>query len=1085
MDQVELRSERLQQDMTLRGLYDILFENEDAPQALFLDQDQQKKVVTYGECRARALAAARTLRADGAQPGGYIALQLDTCPEWFALYWGIILSGANALLLDPSHSDDMTKYLMRQAGATALIGEKKREKLTGVRQYTKDELISAPPAGDYKPLFGTKTALCTSGTTQTSRVFVYDEKALCSQLLNSMLLHRANRRIIDSEGIRNLVFLPNHHVFGFLVCMLWMSFIGGDNIYLRDRSPQTILQTARVFEPTMLITVPLLLNNLCAGIRRNMEANPDQASAMAKALSRSEAEQKKNPERGLSLAETRLFEQQLRQLLGVKLRCVIIGGAFAPRENLELFNGLGYYTVCGFGMTETGVTSVESGMGWDDRLSGSVGKPFDSAEYRVSSPDENGVGELLIRGSTLHSGRLENGQEYPPLLDENGFFHTGDLVSLRDDGRLTIVGRVKDLIINESGENVYPDELEAQFVPPPQVDQYTVLGLPMEGEKKGPYEHIALVMHLQQNTDPLPDAEIWAAVARLNSRFPAMKQISRVLVTEPSLPLSSSLKVKRAALRQGLSDGSIPFRLVEKSGEGPRPVKKKPLPAREDIAQKVTALYAEVLQLPQDQIDPDASFLEDLKGDSLSLITMTVKAEELFGVIIPEDLYGECTSVNTTAKLIERLLKGEEAESAPKERAQVVPIIRFEDTPEYKAFEKRQKALMESEEDNPYFVAHDSPLTDTSLMDGQRVVNFGSYNYVGMSGRRETMEAAKAAIDRYGTSASGSRLLAGEKTLHKELEAALAEWKHAESALVLVGGHSTNVTIVGNFCTKGDLILYDAIDHNSIMEGIRLSDAEALPFPHNDTVSLERLLKLHRDHYAKVLIVVEGVYSMDGDIAPIPEYVRIKKEYGCFLMVDEAHSACVIGEHGGGVDEYFGLLPDDIDIKMGTLSKGLGTCGGYLAGKRSLIEYLHYNLPGFVFSVGMSPPLAAASLCAIRLLRSDPSIMENMRRNIACFTREAQKHRFDIGRAGKTAIFPVLVGRDEDAFLLSNRMRKAGVFVPPAVFPAVPRGRALLRFCVTSCHHEQQIADALDALENCAKECGIDLPRTAPAAENA
>ena len=392
---------------------------------------------------------------------------------------------------------------------------------------------------------------------------------------------------------------------------------------------------------------------------------------------------------------------------------------------------------------------------------------------------------------------------------------------------------------------------------------------------------------------------------------------------------------------------------------------------------------------------------------------------------------------------------------------------------------------MESEEDNPYFVAHDSPLTDTSLMDGHRVVNFGSYNYVGMSGRRETMEAAKAAIDRYGTSASGSRLLAGEKTLHKELEAALAEWKHAESALVLVGGHSTNVTIVGNFCTKGDLILYDAIDHNSIMEGIRLSDAEALPFPHNDTVSLERLLKLHRDHYAKVLIVVEGVYSMDGDIAPIPEYVRIKKEYGCFLMVDEAHSACVIGEHGGGVDEYFGLLPDDIDIKMGTLSKGLGTCGGYLAGKRSLIEYLRYNLPGFVFSVGMSPPLAAASLCAIQLLRSDPSIMENMRRNIACFTREAQKHRFDIGRAGKTAIFPVLVGRDEDAFLLSNRMRKAGVFVPPAVFPAVPKGRALLRFCVTSCHNEQQIADALDALENCAKECGIDLPRTAPAAENA
>ena len=293
---------------------------------------------------------------------------------------------------------------------------------------------------------------------------------------------------------------------------------------------------------------------------------------------------------------------------------------------------------------------------------------------------------------------------------------------------------------------------------------------------------------------------------------------------------------------------------------------------------------------------------------------------------------------------------------------------------------------------------------------------------------------------------------------------------------MLVGGHSTNVTFVGNFCGKGDLIVYDALSHNSIEQGCRLSQATAKPFPHNDYKALDSILRTQRHKFGKVLIVIEGAYSMDGDIAPVPEFIKLKKQYGCFLMVDEAHSACVIGKTGGGVDEYFGLEPDDIDIKMGTLSKGIGTCGGYLAGPRSIIDYMRYNLAGFVFSVGMSPPLAAASLAAIRLLRSDPSIMERMARNIKCFVDEAHKRGFNTCLAGETAIIPIMVGKDEDAFLLSNMLRQKGVFVPPAVYPAVPKNKARLRFCVISEHQPEQIVEALDKLAECAKEAGIQLP---------
>ncbi len=404
----------------------------------------------------------------------------------------------------------------------------------------------------------------------------------------------------------------------------------------------------------------------------------------------------------------------------------------------------------------------------------------------------------------------------------------------------------------------------------------------------------------------------------------------------------------------------------------------------------------------------------------------------------------------------------------------VVPITRFEDTPEYQGFLARREQLLSK--DNPYFIIHDSPLTDTSIMEGHRVLNFGSYNYAAMSGRPEVNEAAIDAIRKYGTSASGSRLLAGEKTLSQELEREIADWKHTEDALVLVGGHSTNVTFVGNFCGPDDLIVYDALIHNSVAEGCKLSHATCRPFPHNDYEALDRILSSRRGKFSKVLICIEGAYSMDGDIAPVPEFVRIKKKYGCFLMVDEAHSSMVIGEHGGGVDEYFSLAPDDIDIKMGTLSKGPGACGGYLAGAKPLIEYMRYMLPGFVFSVGIAPPLAAAALTAIRLVRSDPSIMADMRRNIECFVRSAKARHMNTCLAGETAIIPILVGEDDAATTLSNAMREKGVFVPPAIYPAVPRGQARLRFCVTSAHKPEQIEEALDALEACCRECGIQLP---------
>ncbi|NLI22698.1 MAG: aminotransferase class I/II-fold pyridoxal phosphate-dependent enzyme [Clostridiales bacterium] len=1087
-------SNALRADMRLKTLYELICGYGDEVAALWLENGEEKSL-TFTDYARQTRAYAACLRAEvGAEPGAYVAISMDTCKEWFPVFWGVIQAGYNAILLDISLPDEMINYLLGQSAARAIVTTKPRALEKGVKLIDPQQLVDAPDApADFAPVWGDQLALCTSGTTGTSRVFVYQGRAVLEQVLSSELLYRQNRRLIADEQRRALAFLPYHHVFGFMANLMWVNFLGYANIYVANRTPQAILEAAQRFKPDLLMAVPLLANNFCAGLQRNLSKESAFKRAMFRTLKGiSLGVQAVAPSAGLWLAEKVLFSSVDAKLLGTNLKAIILGGSHTPSEHLWTLNALGYYTVCGFGMTETAVTSVETSLNLRKRVSGSVGKPLNNVEYRVDPGEARGRrGEMLIRGESIHTGRLVDGKLMPPDTLEGGWYPTGDVVRLEKGDRMFVEGRCKDVIINESGENVYPDELEDAFSTVEGMEQFTVLGVRKPG-KNQKYEDIALVANVgDRYKDDAFLEGMMRQVAAVNARQATLKRLSRVLVTPEKLPLVNGIKVKRLALKAQIEENKLAYRDLRMGAPKAAPIE-QPAPEvvakevkhadlqMEEIKHKVRALFADALSMDVGAFADDAHFIEALGGDSLQVLAASLKAEEQFSVTIPVEEYGQCTTVDDMSALIYAKLNGVgayESQSQPDE--EIVPITRFEDAPECVAFQKRMHDLMATGEENPYFVCHESPLRDKSLMAGHEVLNFGSYNYTGMSGRPEVMEAAKAAIDKYGTSASGSRLLAGEKKLHQELEREMADWKHAEDCLVLVGGHSTNVTAVGNFCGKNDLIVYDALAHNSIEQGCRLSRATSKPFPHNDPEALESILRTQRNRYAKVLIIIEGAYSMDGDIADVPAFVALKKKYGCFLMVDEAHSACVIGETGGGVDEYFGLEPTDIDIKMGTLSKGLGACGGYLAGSRAIIEYMRYNLPGFVFSVGISPPLAAATLESVRQLRHNPQIMADMRRNIDCFVAEAKKRNLDICLAGHTAVVPVLIGRDEDAFLLSNKLRERGVFVPPAVYPAVPKNKARLRFCVISEHKPEQIVEALDKLVALAGELGIQLPAPA------
>jgi len=365
---------------------------------------------------------------------------------------------------------------------------------------------------------------------------------------------------------------------------------------------------------------------------------------------------------------------------------------------------------------------------------------------------------------------------------------------------------------------------------------------------------------------------------------------------------------------------------------------------------------------------------------------------------------------------------------------------------------------------SPFFKQHDGTAGARTRIGGREYLNFSSYNYLGLCGHPAVSAAAKAAIDRYGTSVSASRAVSGERPVHRELETAIAQAHGTQDAVVFVSGHATNVTTIGYLFGPRDLVVHDEFIHNCTLQGVALAGARRLPFAHNDWAALEALLAQQRHHFERVLIVVEGIYSMDGDFPDLPRFIDIKRRYKAFLMVDEAHSFGVMGPSGLGIREHFGLEGRDVDIWMGTLSKALAGCGGYIAGDTALVEHLKFLAPGFLYSVGMPPPVAAASLAAIECLRREPGRVATLRERGALFLELAQAAGIDTGTSAGLAVIPAIVGSSPRAARVSAALFGRGINVQPILYPAVPEKLARLRFFMSCEHSEADIREAVGAL---------------------
>jgi 8-amino-7-oxononanoate synthase/acyl carrier protein len=729
----------------------------------------------------------------------------------------------------------------------------------------------------------------------------------------------------------------------------------------------------------------------------------------------------------------------------------------------------------------------------------SCGRVLPEGDVRIVDPvtyrqlPEDRVGEIWVDSPSVGIGYWRNPGATEEtfkakLLDRDSgtYLRTGDLGFLHG-GELFVTGRLKDLIIVR-GVNRYPQDIELTVEQAHSALQPGAVGafaVDLHGR-----ERLIIVSEVER-TRRKDWSDVIQAIRRGVTAEHELPPDGVVLVRFGSIPKTSSGKIQRHACRKDFIDGVLAvvaqWFVWEEVSEERAPTEELAKPAAAELPSKLPPVDARIAEIVMEHVRAvakerakglhiDSNILSDLGLDSLERLQIANSLETSFGGRFPDAVLSEIETVRQVAAAIEqyigkqpKLPRAAPSIEAPVAEAPPSREIQPEDytfscLPEYRRLKQTMSLLAQTGASNPYFTAHESVTRDTTVIGGRRFINFSSSNYLGMSGDPAVSRAAKQAIDRFGTSVSASRLVSGEKPLHRELEAAIAQFVGVDDAIVYVGGHATNESTIGHLFGAGDLILHDALAHNSIIQGALLSGARRRAFRHNDWQDLDAVLTEVRSQYRRVLVALEGVYSMDGDYPDLPKFVDAKTRHKAFLMIDEAHSMGTMGQRGHGIGEHFGVDAHSVDIWMGTLSKSFGSCGGYIAGSRELVEYLKYTSPGFVYSVGMPPAAAAAALASLKLLVAEPERVERLQARASLFLGLARQRGLNTGASDRTPVVPIIIGSSMGALQLSRRLFDRGINVQPILYPAVEEKAARLRFFITACHSEEQIRTAVDAV---------------------
>jgi 8-amino-7-oxononanoate synthase len=1046
-----------------------------------IDGDTPQASMTYAQLDRRARAIAAYLQ-DARLAGKNVVLAYPAGLEFIAAFFGALYAGCVAAPAHPPRTRTLDRFhaLTGDAGASVVLStaatvahvKTMKGASAGIRWIATDKLTDANADcwTEYDPDPDSLAMLqYTSGSTSRPKGVMLSHANL---LANTRAICRAFKVGRDTKAV---FWLPACHDMGLIGGVLAPAYYGIPNV---------------IIAPAVFVQNPFLWLDTISRTRATISGGPNFAYDLC----------------------VRKIKAEQRAVLDLSSWSVAFIGAetvdpatlarfaeaFAPCG----FRPTSFYPCYGLAEATLMVTGPTSGNGAtvrafrDDALAHHIvvpltddapgarhlvgcGAPVGSLRVAIVAPETHEragadrVGEVWVAGDSIGKGYWRNPGRtaatfHARLRDaaDDPYLRTGDLGFLYEQ-QLYITGRIDDLIIVR-GLNHHPQDIEATARQShPRLE--AGLGAAFAFEEHGVQRLVLVHEVVRDGRVDLALVIGGLCTAVLEEHGLALDGV--VLIRCGTMARTSSGKVQRRATCAAFCGGTLKYLAryrapswVESAVLVPPAIRPANSTALAAVCQHALAMSGIGLA----DVTPETP-IATLGLDSLQHVELVAALDKSFGRHLPDTIYGQATTLGELAAAVQKhLIDCPHAEvSAGAVAAENYDLALF---PEYLEFKRHKRMLLAVTEANPYFQVDHGDDTPTQAAPGlariatRAMTNFCAYDYVGMAHDREVTAATKAAIDRYGTGAGASRLVSGEKQIHLDLEHALAAFLGAPAAIVFVSGHATNVTTIGHLMRPGDLIVHDILSHNSILQGARLSGATCRGFAHNDWRALDALLSGIRHSFRRVLIAIEGVYSMDGDYPDLARFVDIKERHRAMLYVDEAHSLGTMGKTGRGLGEHAEIAASSVDLWMGTLSKSLASCGGYIAGSAELIEYLKYTTPGFVYSVGISPPNAATALAALTVLDREPQRVVRLHELSALFLRLARERGLNTGHAAGTPVIPIIVGNSVRCLLLSRALCRRGINVQPIIHPAVPEHATRLRVFITTNHTESLVRGAVDAI---------------------
>lgn len=580
----------------------------------------------------------------GVPSNSVVALKVKNSYKWPLIFWGLLMAGYVPFLVDAKLPKENTEHLLEESKAQAII-------TSDIVTYSKktitvDSLDNIKTNFKFAERWANEVIFSSSGTTGNVKLMIYNGKNLCHQIAAALSMPETTGDIMYQGEINILALLPFHHIFGFVAVFLWYTFFGKNIVFIKDLSPKEVMGMSQKCGVTHVYSVPLFWDSMAQSVVRKAELEGEKkADILAKMIA---FNTKKISDREAGIASSKIAITTVQdQLLGHKIKFLISGGGYISEETLNIINGIGYPLYNGFGMTEAGVTSVELSPKVVYRLKGSIGRPLNGVEYKIinTNPLHPNVGELLIKSPITHVREIIDGKEQKATLTEDGYFKTGDIAEVDATGFYFIKGRIKDVIINENGENVFPDEIESYFEGVKHVSHLTVFGFK---KGKSTHEDITAVIELGNDVGNDELKEIKEKLDEINATLSNEKRVAKFLIYKDKLPLTASMKVKRFQVKEALKNNPGMFLGFDTKKEV-RSFDGFTKEEVEPVVTKMRSIFAKILLLPIIKIEDDAHWINDLGGDSMSYVELINTIDTEFEVKIPEDKYAKLVCVNDFA----------------------------------------------------------------------------------------------------------------------------------------------------------------------------------------------------------------------------------------------------------------------------------------------------------------------------------------------------------------------------------------------------------------------------------------------------